>query len=173
MIIVEGMDNTGKTTLVRKLTSMLPLRKYKSPGPDIGEAEQIEWVRDRLEDTDEWVIFDRFPLISEPIYGSNIRGQHNFEDPSKQYLYDIFKNKKPLVIYCRPPRDKILSFEDGRIQMDGVKLKGANLISDYDKMITDIKEEGINTVIYDYTTHSVNPVYLEVCNYLGIKKEDD
>jgi len=172
MIIVEGMDNTGKTTLVRKLTSMLPLKKYKSPGPDIGEAEQIEWVRDRLEDPDEWVIFDRFPLISEPIYGGHIRGYHNFEDPSKQYLYDMFKDKNPLIIYCRPPRDKILSFEDGRIQMDGVKAKGSILLNEYDRMMTDFEgETGIR--VYDYTGDTVDSIYLEVCEYLGIKKEDD
>lgn len=171
MIIVEGMDNTGKTILVHKLVSILPLKKYKSPGPDIGEDKQIEWVKDNLEKEDEWVIYDRFPLISEPIYGGIIRGSHNFEDPSKQYLYDVFKKKNPLIIYCRPPRDKVLSFEDGRAQMDGVKTKGSTLLNAYDKIITDLNDEGIKVVGYDYTYDLLERVYSEVCKYLGIEEE--
>src|ERR1700759_2893092 len=66
-IIIEGHDNSGKSTLAQKLASYIGLRIQESEGPP-KSAEEInarvdgyELLRDTL--------FVRHPVISNSIYG--------------------------------------------------------------------------------------------------------
>ena len=82
LIIIEGMDNTGKSTLVKKLSSYLPHHEVVvSPGPC---AEHVQWCKDELARTDSR-IYDRFPIFSETVYGNIIRGYSDISN----YLEDL------------------------------------------------------------------------------------
>ena len=133
MIVVEGMDNTGKTTLVEYLEEALMLVAEKSPGPaePDSHAEWLLWIEESLLRADtEHAIYDRYPCISEYIYGPAVRGMNILRDTD--YLAR-FLLCRPLVIYCRPSDHIIKRFGD-REQMNGVKEKAKKLLEDYDHL---------------------------------------
>jgi len=108
MLIVEGPDGAGKTTLVSSLCTHLELEvRPRSSTSDHGPVGDIgDWI-DRDFTTNTHVgIYDRHPLISETIYGPLIRasqsdllGMGPVED-----LFEMLYSTSPLVIiYCLPP----------------------------------------------------------------------
>jgi|SRR5688500_7895161 len=105
-IVVEGCDGTGKTNLVNRLVKHLGLpihpRACTSEGGPVPNLD--EWVEKELLRAHEPGIYDRHPLISEPIYGPIIRGslKGKFNDPAwlignRKALAD-----KVIVVWCDP-----------------------------------------------------------------------
>ena len=43
-IVIIGMDNTGKTTLVNDMKNILNIESIKSPGPDFTKEEMYEEI---------------------------------------------------------------------------------------------------------------------------------
>jgi Holliday junction resolvasome RuvABC ATP-dependent DNA helicase subunit len=67
-IIIEGMDNSGKSTLGEFIGEKLGYYIQDSEGPPINQAEillRLERYR-RMHDT----LFIRHPIVSNPIYDS-------------------------------------------------------------------------------------------------------
>lgn len=115
MIIVEGPDGAGKSTLIKQILNEFPQLSV-APRVVSKETEALVdlrvWVDNHfLEDTKN-VIFDRHRLISEPIYGPILRRQNQepgFTD--RDWMYDslvkLYIHTKPLVIYCLPPLEVV------------------------------------------------------------------
>ncbi|MGL4253979.1 MAG: hypothetical protein ACRCR2_08045 [Fusobacteriaceae bacterium] len=181
-IIIIGMDNTGKTTLVSNLETGLnnfietvkesvPSSKFskaeveliKSPGP-LDRKEMHNWCYDQIIrfglPNDKVRIYDRFGAIDEQIYAPIVRGNNNIDHV--QFLTELIKTAplgaKPLFIYARPHKDKILGFEDGREQMKGVIENGAELLTAYDELYFQLLNEQHNVMVYDYTRDNINDV---------------
>lgn len=168
MIIVEGMDNSGKSTLCNQLSYSFKLPVIHSPGP---VDNPFPWVIEQLS-RENPIIYDRFPLISEKVYGPILRNKDLFGGTEgAQLIYQLWK-KYPLIIYCRPPTDEILSFKDGRAQMEGVIEKARLLLIAYDKfMISLIKEGRWNIVIHNFKDpSSLDYIKSEVKHYLYRKE---
>jgi len=170
MIVIEGMDNSGKTTLQRQLQSLLGGEGYitvskKSPGPLPGE-ELVDWTHQELTEMKpgELVIYDRFPIISETVYGTELRNFNVFLSPrvpeetreKAKEAVDLFHRNGPLIIYCRPSKDTIIEF-DQRDQMEGVKENASDLLTQYDDLIMEMASSkdphdnsAWNIIFYDY-----------------------
>lgn len=150
MIIVEGLDNTGKTTLINQLAPMFFLRQVKSLGP-APLLQHLEWIVTALNEEDTHIIYDRFSVISESVYGVMLRGDSVFKNLSEDLLR-LTLRKLPLIIYCRPPREAIFNWGE-RPQMDRVKENAASLLGRYDAAIEYILglNNGQNVIYYDYT----------------------
>lgn len=90
-IVIEGLDNTGKSTLAAKLSSMLNLKVKESEGPPSSPEELIDRVERyrQMEDT----IFVRHPCVSHNIY--------NIVRP-KFFVLDVgeFYHQDHTFIYC-------------------------------------------------------------------------
>ena len=108
MIIVEGPDGAGKTTLVEHLAE-----KYDIPispkvvGSDTKPmiADLQHWVEMNLKDGFQWKLFDRHRLISEPIYQAAMgrNAQEGFDDIRWFTARMIdFTRIRPFIIYCLP-----------------------------------------------------------------------
>ena len=72
MLIFTGMDNSGKTTLVNKVSKYLGLPVVKSIGPDHTKDEKHIWLLDQMTREKTFpgsVIFDRFLPFEEMVYG--------------------------------------------------------------------------------------------------------
>lgn len=94
MIIVEGMDATGKSTLIEKIQVATGWPVYKSGGPEKYPGE----ILDRcvvFKDLPEQVICDRHPVISQQVY-SKINGT----TPITPMYIEMLKVRRPLVIYA-------------------------------------------------------------------------
>jgi hypothetical protein len=146
MIIVEGMDNTGKSTLVKMLAEDLKkLEARHSPSHLRGTVELIQWMNVELtKRSSHNYIYDRFPPISEEVYGPILRGQSIFKLPPNNWVpYEV------LLIYCRPDTEVILHFTTD--QIGGVIDHAKELITQYDKVIGELEKRVWGVFIYDYT----------------------
>lgn len=102
-IIIEGIDNSGKSTLAQQIYSEMSLSSIiESEGPPKypGEIEE-RIVRYSAFSSD--TIFVRHPAVSQPIYGA-VRGA----DPVNQALVDQFYRERHLFIYCDPMQRKLV-----------------------------------------------------------------
>lgn len=152
MIIVEGMDNSGKTTLVRHLTDKFHLFGVNSRMKMVNQESMETFFRHSmtLQSKISTLIFDRYHLISEPIYGPIIRGNSIISDVALRAMYMVLAMSNAMTIYCRPADDQILQFTEP--QMDGVKENAGRLIQAYDdKMLQLQREFGMSVMIYNWT----------------------
>lgn len=94
MIVIEGMDNSGKSTLAIAIAESLGLGIQESEGPP-KSAEEINLRVDRYEKMKDF-IFVRHPVISNSIYGQ-VRPEGNPITPGRSM---IFYEANPILIYC-------------------------------------------------------------------------
>lgn len=129
IIVVEGHDNSGKTTLGAQIAKAIRAVYIKaerpSAGPDLLVYHSILREAQRYSGH---VVADRHVAISEPIYGPICRGSHDLNQGDIALcLGDI-----GLLIYCRPPDDVILKTMGDRPQMDGVIDHAPEILKAYD-----------------------------------------
>jgi len=94
MIVIEGMDNSGKSTLGQAMADYLELVVQESEGPPQSAKEINERV-DRYE-TMTGRLFVRHPCVSNALYGQ----VRNEGDPITYGRRVLFYDQKPLFIYC-------------------------------------------------------------------------
>lgn len=93
-IIIEGMDNSGKSTLAQVMAEYMGLIVQESEGPPTDEdeindrADRYERMTDRL--------FVRHPVISNAIYGQ-VREEGDIISEGRRML---FYENKHTIIYC-------------------------------------------------------------------------
>lgn len=156
MIIVTGMDNTGKTTLVQELSNRLSYPVVKSPGPHLSIDEKRLWILDQLTREDSvpsHIIYDRFMPFEEMVYGPVLRGEFTFS--LDEDLLQELKNRRPVIVYTRIPKRKILEFGD-RYQMEGVEDAAEKLLAEWDELIMNLMTTGWSVIIYNYTNGPIN-----------------
>ncbi len=168
MIIVEGMDNSGKTTLVEKLHKEYNLSVIKSSGPkDMSQLESA--IYDSIErfKNGDIVIYDRHPIISEHVYGPVLRNKNLLENLArKKRIWDDFFRVEPMIIYCRPPIERIRNYGE-REQMDGVKENTELLTHAYDIVMNKIRDHyRKNFIHYNFEKHKDEDIFKEVKYYL-------
>lgn len=95
MIVVEGMDNSGKSTLAAQLAEYMDLFVQESEGPPRSDEEINERV-DRYHTMADKYLFVRHPVISNAIYGK-MRPEGNPITPGRTM---IFYDAQPTLIYC-------------------------------------------------------------------------
>ena len=104
-VIVVGMDNTGKTTLVNQLSEYYDCESIKSLGPGYSREEMIDEIKRKL-DLPGMKILERFSIIEECVYGNVLRNNPKFTIDDMDWIrdYDF------VIIYCRPEDDIIYNF---------------------------------------------------------------
>lgn len=152
MLIFTGMDNSGKTTLVNKVSKNLGLPVVKSMGPDHTKDEKHIWFLDQMTREKTFpnsVLFDRFLPFEEMVYGKVLRGDaiYSLDDPYMKSLKDL----DPTIVYTRPHSSVIFDW-DGREQMEGVMEKNKELLAAWDDLMWGLMARGWNVQVYDYKT---------------------
>lgn len=97
MIIVEGPDACGKSTLAKRIVEELDIPTHHFGGPPDTEKEAVNRC-ELILDQRGLVVFDRVIMISEPIY-SLIRSSPNLL-AKYEYIKPLLE-LNPLIIYCR------------------------------------------------------------------------
>lgn len=160
MIIVEGIDGSGKTTLVEYLAGRFNLQVDKSPGP-VEFGRYRDWIDStiRREKAGEKWIYDRHAFFSEQVY-SILRKENNHRVNSSVTISQMraLINCNPTVIYCRPFEETILNGLLDREQMDGVPDYWEELLHRYDVLMREM-EQYFNVIYYNW---EVTPVEILV-----------
>lgn len=151
LVVIEGPDGAGKTTLIDSLRRdsglyFWTLRPSRPPSRLSEIMEVLGWVRNR--GPEQHILMDRHPAVSEPIYGPLFRNQNLLEKmPDPLVLDDV-----DLFIYCRPSDDAILAgIEKTREnQMAGVTNRTLELIEAYDLRFAQLAHD-YDVLWYDYT----------------------
>lgn len=154
LILIVGMDNTGKTTLANNLSKKYNVEKTNwdySLYKDLTREQYLDKFHDKMS-KDDFVIFERFTPIEEQIYGNILRGKSKFEFEDVKNILELYH---PYIIYCRPSDESIRNWND-REQMEGVVEKSEKLIKGFDDLMDKIllipnSIHNFNFYRYDYT----------------------
>lgn len=96
IIVIEGVDNTGKSTLAAHLAATLKLPVVSSEGREKYPGEINMRVERYLGNYPDNVIFDRHPVISQSIYNAVVPNT-----PVRPELIEQFYDRRPVIIYAR------------------------------------------------------------------------
>jgi len=175
IILVEGADCTGKSTLIQKMIEKVQKDKnslyYVHNGLYPNSKEAFDAYDDQIQISNRLIrikplnskyvicIFDR-GAISEFIYGKIIRRYDCFIDLTL-YLNLVASNQEFKLILCMPPIEFCIENWQKRLKQEYVQKKDL-LIEIYGSMISIAEEyekmfEG-KVIYYDYTRHSTNHI---------------
>lgn len=151
MIIIDGFDNTGKTTLANILKEIYDLEYLHSPSEYRYDFDKmVDWAIREL-GSKRKAIYDRFSPLTDQVYGPILRGGTPYQsDKRAKAVVTLLRYTPHLIIYCRPPRDRIFNFGE-RDQMDGVIDNAVQLLNAYDELFKELENQGFNVLTYDYT----------------------
>jgi len=168
LLIIEGPDGAGKTTLIERMRKDLPeafviarLAQYPKHPRDI--ASYLRFIE--RHPPEMRLVMDRHPLISEPIYGPILRGIDQAAGFSLQTHFSRFLPSHLNMIYCRPADETILAnvVKNRQDQLEGVVERARDLISHYDMMISSLRRTKlINLASYNYEQDDIEKVLLGI-----------
>lgn len=159
MIIVEGPDGGGKTTLIKQIQEAypdLPLAPRVVSKQTEAMVDMQQWVNMNLAHGPQYMLFDRHRLISEFIYGPILRKEQHPGFNSMVWVHHslrLFYRLKPLIIYCIPPLEVVMSnvIEDNSNEAVWDHIQGIHAA--YLHRATLDYLGGMQSILYDYTAH--------------------
>lgn len=162
MIIVEGPDGAGKSTLIRQLSAEFDLeiapRVVSKDTKDLTDLQQ--WVNRNLAEGFQFKLFDRHRLISEFCYGPTLRPKQRPGFTEYLWVYHslrrLYMEVQPVIIYCLPPLDRIkLNLEndaDNEVVHDYIEQIYAAYL---ERSVMDHLVMPNNVVVWDYTQDDI------------------
>jgi hypothetical protein len=151
MIILEGPDNSGKSTLA-KLFKMRGFAVVHPGGAPSSPQQEEDMMLAQANNAALQIVHDRVTCISNPIYNL-YRGDSK---PDMRYGYWLSETlAKPgcVLVYCRPPIENMLNFatheakaHDSAEHLKMIESNAINLIKSYDLMMSFVPH-----IQYDYT----------------------
>lgn len=174
MILVEGLDNTGKTTLVADLAARYPQLKMR---PSIGNNHDRKQIREAAYEEsykdNPLMLADRSRIISEWVYGPILKKRE------LAYTYDVWMRyltlwsmKTHYVVFCWRHMDNIVASLDEREQLPGVANNLEALADRYTQMMNtvdllfELTGSSIGVMHYNFEIDHPDLVYTEVEQYL-------
>jgi hypothetical protein len=173
MIVVEGPDGAGKTTLIEVLVDLLQLPVAdRVVGKDTQAMVNLKaWTEANVDKGFQKVIYDRHRLISEPIYGPILRDEPQDGFVNLVWMTEMMRKfyaAKPVLIYCLPPIETVFDNVFYDVENDNSAVEGriARIYSAYVARAAIDKANHFNTLTYDYTQQPPDLVADRVRSYL-------
>lgn len=103
MIILEGPDSSGKTTLAERLSRDLRKTVVHSGGPPKSEPEMLYRIHTMIYRSSHDVIYDRCSIITDPIYAKALGRSTVITRVHELELSWL----NPIIIQCRSPTGQL------------------------------------------------------------------
>ena len=157
IIIIEGFDNSGKSTLASRLSNELGLERVHPGGP----PANIVAVMTRMDEQTQHFhcahlvnfIYDRVTCISDACYRQN----KSYAEIFKFYQDLLVAASKVMLIYCRPSDARLKNFSDHINQehdtdeiVEHAKSKSDIIIQSYDRLINRLSNDGLFIMSYNF-----------------------
>lgn len=172
MIIVEGPDGAGKTTLCKAISAEFHLELV---APQRGGEAPIVPVRNRVyralgkavQGRHPAKVYDRL-FFSELVYGEVLRGQIAFSAFEQNYVNRMLVGLRCPVIMCLPSKQTCRENLTKNKQMEGVE-ENFDAIYEAYELVNQLRSV---SMIHDYTfSRSENKVLHFINNYLVDRKQ--
>ena len=155
LLILEGPDGAGKTTLLERIQKDFDFPVYRSGGPkNVREMIKVLGTLDKLAQTEEVILCDRTPWISELVYS---RGLHRTPVLPEQIFWEYLYLPQRIIYCCLGDRGQMLAnmsreFKSHKpTEHTNEVIKNYDLICDrYDVEINDLEAGGIDIFEYDW-----------------------
>jgi len=98
-IVIEGAENTGKTTLCTKLMSKIRipyLHMSRESGFKKGKFDYVNGYLDKVKEHNKGCIFDRY-YVSELVYG-RVRGIENITKDMQEQIESFLRERRYFVV---------------------------------------------------------------------------
>lgn len=143
MIILEGMDNSGKSTLAAKFGLEVV---HPGPAPK-SYGEEQGFLDSQLRDARLPIVMDRVTCISSQVYKRKV-----FDNRYMDYLRQMVGTPHCLIVYCRPPDNVVLNFDTHNVKahdtpehLARVKANARQYLESYDRLM-----QRIPHMLYNY-----------------------
>lgn len=177
MIILEGCDGTGKTTLARSLSDELHLSLGLRGTPNRDELYKVttqdsyKALAHAVEGYHPPYIWDRLGPFSDPIYSRVMGRDYAFSGYELQYFKRMMQALRCPVIMCHVPLDVAELNQEKEHQMDGVSDNFPFIHGMYE-MLADASNDLSGFFVYDYR---VEGAYIQVKDkiqhYMNLRQE--
>lgn len=167
IVILEGPDNAGKSTLANKLKADLNLEVVHPGGPPKNIADAIARCVEQSAvfsmSAEVNFIYDRVTCISDMIY----RGVPEYHRVFKKFQAQFCRSMNVVIIICRPSNERLRNFDDHVTKeheteevVQHAKDNVDRIISEYDAVIDDFSSDRyIDCIIYDFEHDSDGEEY--------------
>lgn len=109
-VVLEGADNSGKTTLAKYLVTRCPTVKYFHPGgPPAGVDDEVRCIKQQTDLLRSGfpVVIDRVTPISQTIFNPD-----PLFNPARWAALQEMAKTDTLFVFCRPSTDRLLRLQD-------------------------------------------------------------
>lgn len=156
MVILEGPDGSGKSSLIRRLSDDMdiPIHERASHSTRGPIDDLFEWAKKDVLTWHEqpFALYDRHPFVSEFVYGPICRGfmDARFHTPEARQLVKEFSYNS-IVIFCDPGTYEIQNNVHRDPHMAGVD-RNINQITFMYRSLFTVWPTPLRVMRWDYTT---------------------
>lgn len=162
MIVVEGCDGTGKSTLVNQLVSQLGIQVGQRGTADrdklyeVTRQDTYNALAHAVRGKDSPLIWDRL-FFSEPIYSRVMKRECEFDLGERKFIQSVLHALRCPVIFCWVPLDTVEENLEGTHQMEGVNENVPFIHGAYESIAKSFE----GATIYDYRVEGAYQALLD------------
>lgn len=176
IIIVEGADNSGKSTLAQKLAEHFRLEVVHPGGPPKTVANIIGCMSEqigafRMSNIVSFV-YDRVTCISDYVYRCDSR----YDTIFKSFQEDLAFEPNIVIIYCRPSDEQLMNFDNHVTKehededvVERAKRNVRRTIERYDNLFDRFEDNHrLRIHRYNFENESFDS-FIKRCFYMGVQ----
>ena len=178
MIIVEGPDGGGKSTLVKALHNYFgfPIADKVVASDTRPLRDLVTWTEQNVQQGFQHQIFDRHRLISEPIYGPFKSSEPTWSFLNQGWVSEMmwqFYQCKPIIIYALPSLETVrANVYDPSTDNEFIAEWINHIYAGYVARVSIDAAHGVGR-LYNYPSTKLDDLFSWISNQLKQRVSDD